>query len=182
MPTDLFVRCNLDLVYPPFLRVALDLAANCRRRNADYFATYGLRTFKEQGELYTKFKLGLGGRAAPAGKSAHNYGLAFDFIRDADLSRKGLQPTWKDVQYAPLGYEAKALGLVWGGSFGDAPHVQWPGYVTGAQLEKLFKLYDAKAPTELQRLAPVWRHLDAERAAPDWRKANPRLAAQLALY
>lgn len=175
MPSSQFKRVNLDLIYLPFFAVASEVIARCSAKGGVYFATYGLRTFEEQAQLRANYLAGKGGKAAPAGLSAHQYGIAFDFCRDADGdASNGLQPSWRGPEYALLGSEARAAGLIWGQSFGDAPHIQWPGYVSGPQLADLRDLHRAKGQ------AAVWARLDAERAVPAWRARNPRLAAELA--
>jgi peptidoglycan L-alanyl-D-glutamate endopeptidase CwlK len=75
---------------------------------------------------------------APAGLSAHNYGLGVDFVRMV-----GVTPSWHEGDYATLGEEAAKVGLEWGGHWRepDRPHVQWPGYVTTQQLLPLRKVY-----------------------------------------
>ncbi|RJS14608.1 M15 family peptidase [Corallococcus sp. H22C18031201] len=168
-----FARVDLDLVYLPFVAVALEVIARCATRGADYVATYGFRTLEEQGELRRRYLAGTGGKASAPGLSAHNYGLAFDFVRDGD-TRPGVQPDWRLPAYRVLGEEVSAAGLVWGGRFGDAPHVQWPGYVSALQLTPLRTLVARSS------VAAVWAQLDEERSSPVWRAANPRLAAELA--
>lgn len=53
---------------------------------------YGYRSLDEQKELYNKFLAG-GPKAAPPGKSAHNYGLAVDVVPDGSPA-PGFQPDW----------------------------------------------------------------------------------------
>ncbi|QSQ17172.1 M15 family metallopeptidase [Myxococcus landrumensis] len=173
MPRANFSRIDLDLVYLPFVAVSLEVIARCEARGVRYVATYGFRTLDEQSELRRLFLAGKGGKASAAGLSAHNYGLAFDFVCDAG-SKPGVQPDWRLPAYRVLGEETAKAGLVWGGRFGDAPHVQWPGYVSALQLTPLRTL------TERSSVAAVWAQLDNERGSPTWRAANPRLAADLA--
>jgi len=173
MPTLNFARVDLDRVYLPFVAVALEVVARCEARGASYVATFGFRSVEEQAELRRFFLAGKGGKAAPAGLSAHCYGLAFDFVRDGD-AKPGVQPDWRLPAYRVLGEETVKAGLVWGGSFGDAPHIQWPGYVSGPQLAALRELSAAEG------MAAVWARLDTEHSSPRWRAANPRLAAELA--
>ncbi|MCP3103837.1 M15 family metallopeptidase [Myxococcus sp. K15C18031901] len=167
-----FKRVDLDRVYLPFVVVSLDVIARCMARGARYVATYGFRSLEEQGELRRLYLAGKGGKASAAGLSAHNYGLAFDFVCDGD-ARPGVQPDWRLPAYRVLGEEATKGGLVWGGRFGDAPHVQWPGYVSALQLTPL------RTRVERESLASVWAQLDEERQSPRWRAANPKLAAEL---
>lgn len=161
MPADLIRRINLDHLYPPFVSKALELLAACRARGADYFAISGYRSPQEQAALYFRGRTTPGDIVTDAKPyySSHNYGLAIDFALDADTQRAGLQPDWKPESYAILGEEAKRLGLVWGGDFSrpDRPHVQWPGYVTGKQLDRLRVVALAKKDSsDLARLRRVW--------------------------
>lgn len=157
MPADLVKRIDLDKLYPPFLERVLQTLANCRARGADYYAILGFRPYAESARLHMNWLAGKGGRAAPAGKSSHNFGLAIDACRDSDLDKPGLQPDWRAERYRILGEEAAKLGLHWGAGYGDRPHISWPGYVTGADLEPLRRAWEQSTGTDLQRLATVWR-------------------------
>lgn len=170
MPTDLFRfadgrwRTNLDLIYPPFRARVFTALAAARARGADYFVTRGFASWAEQHQLRMNYLSGKGGKAAPAGLSAHNYGLAFDFVQDADRSVPGLQLTpamWKAPAFAVLGQEAQRVGLVWGASFNDMPHVQWPGFVNGKELSMLGVIWRASIGDAVARLAAVWSYLDS---------------------
>lgn len=160
MPADLLRRINLDLIFPPLLDRLFRVLAACRSRKADYVATSGFRSFAEQFHLRQAYLEGKGGRAAPAGQSAHQFGLAVDFCRDADIQQAGLQPDWRAEAYAILGEEAEREGLVWGGRFRDHPHVQWPKYVTGVELAPLVAEWKRKRGTTggpLPILRDVWQ-------------------------
>lgn len=163
MPTELVKRVNLDLIYPPLLEDVLEVLAACRKRGADYYAIFGYRSWAEQHQLRQRYLNGTGGRAAPAGYSAHNYGLAFDFARDGDPAKAGLQPVWNAKDYDVLGDEAQKRGLVWGASFNDRPHVQIAKYVSGGQLEPLRKVWNATAGDQAAKLRAVWAYVDAHR-------------------
>lgn len=97
--------------------------------------TSGFRGLEEQAALWEKFKAG-GPRAAPPGKSAHNYGLAVDVALDGDESRPGLQPDWNTSHDGwKWLFEAiwKHPRLHSGRSFNDAAHIErlgWGSVVT----------------------------------------------------
>jgi peptidoglycan L-alanyl-D-glutamate endopeptidase CwlK len=141
---ELLQRIDSTLLYPALLERVLAILEDCRSEGADYWAISGLRTPQEQLAIYEQ------GRTRPGHvvtqskpwQSAHQYGLAVDFARDADASRTGLQPSWKAADYDILGRVAVRHGLVWGGHFKcrDAPHVQWPDFVTAKQLEPLWAI------------------------------------------
>lgn len=156
------MRIDLDRCYGPFLGKALKVLAACRERGQDYYPTFGYRSWAQQHQLRQAFLTGKGGKAAPAGESAHNYGLAWDVCADSDQTKPGLQPNWSTDRYKILGEETKKAGLVWGGSFNDSPHIQWPGYVNGAQLRTLQKVWKTcpQEASDLQRLCAVWQYIE----------------------
>ena len=98
-----------------------------------WLVTSGHRGITEQAKLWAIYQAG-GPRAAPAGKSAHNYGLAVDVVPDGDTGKPGIQPDWSGSSQA-----WKWLGdavdmhprLRHGRHFGDSPHIQrveWKRY------------------------------------------------------
>jgi peptidoglycan LD-endopeptidase CwlK len=174
---NLFRRLDTRLLYRPFFVVVHAAVERARARGCEYWATYGLRTYEEQAELYRAWKAGKGGRAGPPGLSAHQYGLAVDLVADADEGKAGLQPDWRRPEYDVLGEEVQRVGLVWGSSFNDCPHVQWPGYLTAKQLLPL-RAYVASYG-EAKGLPRIWAVLDAERESLAWQQANPLLAAEV---
>ena len=106
----------------------------------DFIITCTLRSLDEQASLYAKGRTSppLGSQywvtKSPPGSSAHNYGLAFDFVP----SHAG-KPVWdeKDPAWAVLGAIGTACGLDWGGTwvergitknFNDLPHLQHPDW------------------------------------------------------
>jgi|SRR6186713_3103368 len=83
----------------------------------------GLRTIKEQNDMYAKGRTTPGPKVtnAKGGSSYHNYGLAIDLaeLKDGKIN-------W-DFQYELLLPFAKKYNLVWGGSFTtiiDRPHFE----------------------------------------------------------
>ena len=170
MPADLLKRINLDLLYAPFLEKVFQLLANCQLAGKTYYGYSGYRTFAEQFQLHQSYLNGTGGRAAPAGLSAHQYGLAIDFAFDKDPA-PGLQSGWDRKDYECLGAEAKKLGLVWGGDFNDWVHVQWPGYVDAFELDPLRKEWARvnMGPSDVQKkaaLVGIWNFIEAAKAQP----------------
>lgn len=115
----------------------------------DWYVTEGFRSIARSNKLYDEYKNGVilgyktdgtpirgkrGPKAAPGGKSAHNYGLAIDVALDGDEIKPGLQMDWN----------VKAQGWLWlktesilhprlknGWSFHDWPHIErykWQRY------------------------------------------------------
>ena len=100
----------------------------------DWLVTYGYRSLAEQAALHKKYLAG-GPKAAPAGKSAHNFGLAIDLVLDGDTSKPGIQPSWDTRRKAWTELFMKLEKhprLKSGVSFGDGGHIeryQWQRYV-----------------------------------------------------
>lgn len=164
-------RIDLDLIYPPFLALYLDALAACKARGAHYYPTCGTREYEEQARRFALYKAGEGTRAAPPGLSAHQYGIAIDSAPDGDLDAPGLQADYSARRYTAFGEEIARVGLAWGASFGDMPHVGWPGYVSARHLKTLRGIYLAQPSTApvIEKLRAVWRYLDANPP----RKAKP---------
>jgi len=153
MPADLVNRINLDLLEPAFRENLLNLLAEARGLGFEFFATEGFRSFGRSRDLYAAWQKG-GPRAAPAGFSAHNYGLAVDLCRR--VGKKGV--SWKEADYEPLRSLCPKHTLSWGGLFKDPPHVGHASYVNSNQLMKLRKLWDP-IKTDDQNLKVVWSKL-----------------------
>ena len=101
--------------------------------------TAGLRTWKEQADLYAK------GRTAPgkvvtwakAGQSYHNYGLAFDVVEIKDGKALWNNPNWEKI-----GRLGESIGFVWGGRWKgktDKPHFEMAFGKHHSELAQLYK-------------------------------------------
>lgn len=116
-------RCSPDGLRPGF---RADVDAFLRTSPFTWYVTSAFRSMEEQRALWMKHLQG-GPKAAPPGKSAHNYGLAVDVVLDADPATPGLQPSW-DIKLAGWGWlkaaSIKHPRLQNGWSFGDWPHIQ----------------------------------------------------------
>ena len=159
MPTPLLTKINWDSIYPPFRERCFELAAKCREQGADYYSISGFRSFAEQAALFAQGRTAPGQivtRAKP-GQSAHNYGIAVDWCRDADMKRDGLQPDWRLPDYELLAKTAESMGLeaayFWK-TFKEGPHVQLPLGKAGLDLEGLRKVHEQGG------LPAVWKLLD----------------------
>lgn len=158
MPTALVRMLNLSYLYPPFLGELLNCLSECQMLGYPYKCYSGYRATDEQRKLYEAYLAG-GAKAAPAGLSAHNYGLAVDC---ALLEPSG-RLTWDKDKYETLIKVIPKHNLISGQSFGDLPHVQYPGYVSGAQLLPLKSVYNAANGNETSKLKAVWEHIDGLR-------------------
>lgn len=159
---------NIDtsLIYPPALRCLSTLALTLSQAGMDYYALKdgGFRSVAEQDRLF------LQGRKTPGpivtkargGQSAHNFGIAIDFCRDADTSKQGLQPDWTIEAYEPLGLAARGAKLdsAFWWDFKEGPHVQLDLASHGLSLPALAAEY-RKWPNPRMALDRVWRLLDA---------------------
>ena len=157
---EIFRRVSLAGYYPPFRDRLVRLKHRALLRGHAYWSEFGYRSMAQQQDLRTRYVAGLGGKAAPAGLSAHQYGLADDSTHDSDLKAPGLQPDWLPANYLVLAEEAAREGLDHGHRYGDDPHVGWPGFVTGAQLETLLTRWNAMTGTDDERLRAIWAYLD----------------------
>lgn len=161
MPALNFSRIDLDLIYPPFLERVLNVIARCEARGCRYVATHGFRTYGEQTALWAQGRTRPGKIVTNAmgGQSAHNFGLAIDFVRDIDTKTPGVQPGWSSKDYEVLISEAERAGLHSGASYKDYPHVSWPGTVSAKDLLGLALTWDNTSPSlgTLDRLKEVWK-------------------------
>ncbi|TXH46099.1 MAG: peptidase M15 [Desulfurellales bacterium] len=116
---------DLHLAMQP--RVRRWLAA-CKDAGLDILVTCTMRTWQEQAALYAQ------GRTTPGrivtyarpGESAHNHGLALDFVPLAHG-----KPQWSATHphWAVAGELGEAAGLEWAGrwtKFREYPHLQMP--------------------------------------------------------
>lgn len=90
---------------------------------------YGYRSLEEQAALYAKYQAG-GPRAAPAGRSAHNFGRAVDVVLDGS-ENPGTQadwdtshPGWKWLTEACLHHPT----LHSGARYADYGHIELVGW------------------------------------------------------
>lgn len=147
-------RIAVDNLYRPFALKVEALLDEASAGGNEFWVISGFRDLRLQEALYAIGRTVDVHREtvtdARGGESAHNYGIAVDVCKDADMRRSGLQPNWELESYAPLKALCAKHGLVWGGNWkstrrphGDSPHIQWPGFVTATQLEPLREAFEA---------------------------------------
>lgn len=142
---------NIATLHPnvqPYARALIEKAAS---QGIIIKVISGTRSFEEQAELYRKYKAG-GPLAAPAGKSNHNYGLAFDIgvfkgSSDPELA-KAYVP--ESAAYDGVGALAGEIGLSWGGNWKnkkDKPHYELrPSWAADlSESDMISKLAERKA-------------------------------------
>mgnify|MGYP006350413905 CR=1 FL=1 len=125
---------KLAQVHPALAHRARKLIAFAKADGYELRVTQGLRTFKEQDDLFKKRPKVTNARG---GQSYHNYGLAVDFafVVNGKIS-------WDDKLYTRIGKWALNAGLEWGGGwrkFKDMPHVQLPGLPNYKTLLPIFQ-------------------------------------------
>jgi peptidoglycan L-alanyl-D-glutamate endopeptidase CwlK len=141
------------------------------RQSRAYWVIELHRSYARSDELFAQGRTTPGPKVTNArgGESAHNFGIAADLVLDGYMDRAGLQPDYRPASYDLLGHLCPKHGLVWGGSwqFKDLPHVQLPGYVTGAELAPLRAALTATPAYQRGSLVHVWDYLSSH---PDtWR-------------
>ena len=116
-------RWQLDPRFVPYVEKLIEEA---RRRGIQLSIVDGRRSFRQQQNLLRRFRAGDSSvfKAARPGWSFHEYGLAVD-VRASPPG--GL---------AGAGAIAEALGLRWGGRFGDPVHFDLGSKITIAQARR----------------------------------------------
>jgi D-alanyl-D-alanine carboxypeptidase len=140
----------------PFAKQLIQAAANARMNPR---VTSTRRSTAEQARLYQRFVAGQSQYpVAPPGTSAHEFGYAFDMI----------------VSYADwlpqLGHLWQSWGGVWGGTFNDPIHFEYPGFPKQAPHPKAwdtaYKYLNYASylftPLTVQKNPPEYQGLDAE--------------------
>lgn len=116
----------------PELRPQVDaFLAACEAAGVDVLVTCTLRSDEEQAALYAQGRSAPGHIVtdAPAGKSAHNFGLAIDVVPLVNG-----KPDWNghDPVWFTLGQLGQDAGLQWAGApgfpFPEEPHFQHPDW------------------------------------------------------
>ena len=111
------------LLEPQFVQDLTDVLGS---DPSDWYVTYGHRTLEEQASLWAKYQDG-GPKAAPPGKSAHNFGLAVDIVLDGDPHQPRLQMDWNERHPDWIRMRAKIDAhprLHGGWWFGDGDHIE----------------------------------------------------------
>lgn len=155
----LLARIDTSLLYPPFKDRLSACVEDLASRGNPFYAYFGFRDFDLQAALYRNWLARKGGKAAPPGDSAHQYGLAADCAPDIDLVKPGLQPSWNEKDFFVLGMAALRHNLRWLGNIRDYPHLNYPGFVSKMQLEPLKKKWISLPPqiSAKEKLQEIWK-------------------------
>lgn len=116
-------KVDPNLLDPIFWR---DVAEFLASSSYTWEVRYGFRSLEEQDALYRKYQAG-GPRAAPPGRSAHNFGLAVDVVLDGDPQKPGIQPDWVTTHSGWLWLKAKSIPhptLRTGWKYADYGHIE----------------------------------------------------------
>lgn len=164
MPALNFKRIDLDLLEPEFRDQQFELISNCLNRGFSYHATRGYDTYGAQMALWAKGRTTPGPRVtnAKGGQSAHNFGLAVDYVLDKDQKVAGIQPDWQVEAYRVLVEEAQAMGLHSGVGYKDYPHVGKAGFVTASDMLPLHVVWENSTGDTLTKLKAVWDSIPHE--------------------
>jgi len=133
---------GIELLHPDVRKQAEQLVVEAAKEGLPVLITETFRSRSEQDKLYAQ------GRTTPGKQvtwvqypnSAHNWGVAFDFCRNA----RGKEYDDDDGFFARVGAIAKRIGLFWGGDFRiskDKPHCESPLYFPGNCAETLIAKY-----------------------------------------
>lgn len=149
---DKYTKQRIQKLHPSVRDEAYRIIEECNislTGKAKIRITHGLRTFKEQDELYAlgRTKPGKKVTNANAGKSIHNYGFAVDIclIIDDKIASWDTVKDWDNDTIADW-YECVKIfakyGWNWGGNwknFKDFPHFEKKEYNNWRKLSKLKK-------------------------------------------
>jgi len=136
---------KLQQVHPALAHRARKILEFAKADGYELRVSQGLRTFKEQDDLFRKRPRVTQARG---GQSYHNFAAAVDFafVVDGKIS-------WDEKLYKNIGRWAKNADLEWGGNwkrFVDLPHCQLPNL---PPTKVLLGYYNKGGLTE------VWRHI-----------------------
>jgi LAS superfamily LD-carboxypeptidase LdcB len=120
-------RIDTSKLRPDFLARLRGLLGAASAHGLTLVATEGYRSPERSDELYKNFKEHGGPRAAPGGRSAHNYGRAVDFLA---LRDGATVPNSDAPEYDLLAELAARYGLRTLQSLNDAGHVEDPDWET----------------------------------------------------
>ena len=145
----LIARKRYDLVFdlktnrlllglqPEFRKKAIELLKQSRKLGIELRLISGVRGCDEQNRLYAQGRTAAGNIVtnAKCGMSAHQYGIAADFVE----FKEG-KPQWNSPNWETIGRIGESLDLEWGGrwKFTDKPHFQ---FLQGKSISNRYQHY-----------------------------------------
>jgi peptidoglycan L-alanyl-D-glutamate endopeptidase CwlK len=130
------------VLHPQVRAKAERLMELCRERGLPVLITDTLRTKSEQDALFAQGRTAAGTVVTNAEfpRSAHNWGVAFDFCRNV----RGREFDNSDRFFDNVGALGKSVGLFWGGdfrSFRDMPHFEDTEFMLNNNVTMLLATY-----------------------------------------
>jgi peptidoglycan L-alanyl-D-glutamate endopeptidase CwlK len=128
---------KLEDLHPKVKTLCEQFVASCASHNIDVIITSTYRDADSQNALYAQGRTLPGKKVtnASAGKSFHNYRVAFDFCPIVNG-----KAVWNDAAlYFKCGAIAESVGLEWAGrweSYKESAHCQYTGGLTLADFQK----------------------------------------------
>jgi hypothetical protein len=125
-------------LHPKIRDKAREFIVEAKKEGIVLRITSGLRTWKEQDELYAQGRTKSGGIVtnAKGGRSNHNYGLAFDVV-----PIENGKVNWKSKNWNKIGQIGKRVGFSWGGDWKnivDKPHFEMLFGNTVSDLKEMY--------------------------------------------
>lgn len=133
---------DITLLHPELQAIIEKFLIECKKQSLPVLITDTWRTKDEQDKLYAQGRTVSGSIVTNSKypKSAHCWGVAFDFCRNL----KGKEYDDGDGFFKKIGTIGKGLGLAWGGDwkdFVDKPHLEVIKYLPGSSVATLEKTY-----------------------------------------
>jgi peptidoglycan L-alanyl-D-glutamate endopeptidase CwlK len=122
---------KIEDLHPTVQKMCIDFKEKCLKAGIDVLITSTYRDFESQAEIYAQGRTKPGRKVtnAPAGKSYHNWRIAFDFV--PVVHGKAM---WNDTAtFERCGVIAESCGLEWAGrwkTFKELAHCQYTGGLT----------------------------------------------------
>lgn len=111
------IRLKLNELYLPRYDVL------CESLNENWQPYSGYRSIEDQDKIFARGRTEAGARVTNAmgGQSAHNYGMATDWVWFDPVT---FLPVWESGRWDEYRDAVHVAGLKWGGDFNDRPHNQ----------------------------------------------------------
>ena len=154
---------GIGRLYPELVLTCQEFVRRCRAAGLNVLVTETTRSQAEQDSLYAQGRTEPGAviTNAPYPKSAHNWGVAFDFCRNV----KGREYYDSDGFFRACGEIGEGLGLTCGGrwtKFPDKPHLELKRLMPGSSTKWLIQTYGTP-----EAFFETWRETDGKPPAPE---------------